>query len=204
MRFNFPAKLIVFLFVSLSLIIATSYVPALAADLSIKTRTKFYSFRAKKFRQVSRQMLRHGPNFGRNGRRVWAKAHREYDWKLTYTKSRGKCAVKHAKVRMKITYTLPRLENEKRVSRRFRSKWKRVFRTLHRHEQTHGRNYKRLAKRLTRELRKLRPQRNCFALRRAAKKLDDKLHKWDIRRNRRFESGERARFTRLQRRIERG
>ena len=158
MRLIFPVKLVVFLFVSLSLMIVTSYVPALAADLSIKTRTKFYSFRAKKFRQVSRQMLRHGPNFGRNGRRVWAKAHRQYNWKLTYSKSRGKCAVKQAKVRMKITYTMPRLENEKRVSNRFRSKWKRVYRTLQRHEQTHGRNYKRLAKRLTRELRKLRPQ----------------------------------------------
>jgi len=99
---------------------------------------------------------------------------------------------------------MTRLENEKRVSGRFRSKWKRVYRTLLTHELAHGRNYKRLAKRLTRELRKLRPQRNCFALKRSAKKLDDKLHNWDIRRNRRFESGERARFTRLQRRIERG
>ncbi len=200
----FPVNLFVFVIVSLSMMVATSYVPAIAGDVSIKTTTKFYSFRAKKFHQVSRQMLRYGPNFGRNGRRVWAKAHRKYDWKLTYSRSRGKCAVKHAQVRMKITYTMPRLENEKRVSGRFRSKWKRVYRTLLTHELAHGRNYKRLAKRLTRELRKLRPQRNCFALKRSAKKLDDKLHNWDIRRNRRFESGERARFTRLQRRIERG
>ena len=113
-------------------------------------------------------------------------------------------AVKRAQVHMKITYTLPRLENERRVSHRFRSKWKRVYRILQRHELRHGRNYRLLAKRLTRELRRLKPQRNCFALKRSAKKLDNKLHKLDIRRNRRFERGERARFTRLQRRIERG
>ena len=197
-------KIFLLLVFSLSFLIIPASNSALAMDLTIKSRTKYYGFRAKKFRQVSRQMLRHGPSFGRNGRRVWAKAKREYVWKLTYHRSSGKCSIKHAQVRMKITYTMPRLENERRVSRRFRSKWKRVYRILQRHEHIHGKNYRQLAKRLTRELRRLKPQRNCFALKRSAQKLDDKLHKLDIRRNRRFESGERARFTRLQRRIERG
>lgn len=203
MFINKIIRLLALLFISISFLATQAGSPATAMDLSIKTRTKFYSFRAKKFRQVSRQMLRRGPSFGQNGRRVWAKAKREYDWKLIYARSRGKCSVKRATVRMKITYTLPRLENERRISRRFRSKWKRVYQILHRHELRHGRNYRLLAKKLTRDLRRLKPQRNCFALKRSAQKLDDKLHKWDIRRNRRFERGERGRFTRLQRRIER-
>ncbi len=198
--FRLPAILAL----AITFLIAHANVPVNAMDLSIKTRTKFYSFRAKKFHQVSRQMLRYGPSFGRNGRRVWAKAKREYDWKLTYLRSNGKCAVKHAEVRMKITYTLPRLENERQVSHRFRSKWKQVYNILHRHELRHGRNYKFLAKKLTHDLQRLKPQRNCFALKRSARRLDDKLHNQDIRRNRRLESGERRRLTRLQRRIERG
>jgi predicted secreted Zn-dependent protease len=177
--------------------------PAYSGDLSIKTRTKYYSFRAKRFRDVSRQMLRHGPGIHVNGRRVWALARREYDWHLDYSRVRGRCTVKNAKVRMKITYVMPRMENEKRVSRRFLAKWHRVFRTLLRHEHAHGRNYQLLAKRLKAGLKRLKPAQNCFALNRAGKHLDKRLHQQDLKRNRRLEGRDRGKFTRMQRRIER-
>lgn len=203
MRIICFSRIVRFFTISFFLTVLWAPTPAWSGDLSIKTRTKFYSFRASHFRDVSRQMLRHGPSFGTYGRRVWALAHREYDWHLEYTRSRGKCLVKSAKVRMKITYILPRMENEKRVKRSFLAKWRRVYRTLLRHEHSHGRNYHILAQKLKAGLRKLKPQRNCFAIRRAAKSLDKRLHKQDIRRNQRFEGRERARFTRMRRRIER-
>ncbi len=196
--FRLPA----FIIVVIALLLPSTF-PVYSADLSIKTRTKYYGFQAKRFRNVARQMRRHGPSFRGYGRRVWAMAHRQYDWDIDYNRQRGKCSPKRVKVKMKITYTMPRLENETRVSAKFLSKWRRVYNILHRHELTHGRNYRLLARRLKAGLLKLAPRRNCFALKRAAKKLDEKLHKLDIKRNRRFETGERSRFTRLQRRIER-
>lgn len=177
---------------------------AFAGDLSIKTRTTHYRIRARKFSDVSRQMLRRGPTLGRNGRRVWATSRRDYDWRLEYLRQRGKCSVKRAIVRMKITYTLPRLENEKRVSRRFRSKWQRVYKILSSHERAHGRNYRTFATHLANALKKMAPQSSCYELRRAGKRLDKKLHRQSTRRNRRFDNRERGRLTRLQRRIERG
>ncbi len=104
---------------------------------------------------------------------------------------------------MKITYTLPRLENEKRLSRSFRTKWRRVYSILRRHELGHGRNYRLLAKRLKAGFSNLKPQKSCFAIKRAAKQLDKLLHKQDIRRNTRHETRDRGYLTRLQRRIER-
>ncbi len=178
--------------------------PVQAAALTIKTRTKHYNFRATRFRDISRQMLRRGPQFGVHGRRVWATSRRDYQWKLEFKRQHGKCSVKRALVKMRITYTMPRLENEKRISPRFLSKWKQVYKILHRHELTHGRNYMTFARHLTSGLQKLAPRKNCFELRRAGKRLDKKLHRQSTRRNKRFDDRERGRLTRLQRGIERG
>ncbi len=210
-RHHPPTRWFIGFFLVVSTILSVQFVSdvtlaqtANRVDLTIKTKTKHYGITARKFSDVARKMLQRGPRFGGFGRRVWAQAFRQYDWHLNYHRARGKCSVKKAKIRMKITYTLPRLENEKRQSRTFRAKWRRIYRILTKHEHVHGRNYRLLAKRFKAALRKLRPQATCRAVKRAIQSIDDRLHKQDLRRNRRFESRERGRFTRLKRQIERG
>ena len=127
----------------------------------------------------------------------------QYDWKLNYRRKNGLCFVKNAIIRMKITYTLPRLENEKSVSPSFRNKWRQVYGVLRRHEQRHGRNYQLLARKLKSGLMHLKPQKSCLAIKRSGNRLDALLHRQDLRRNLRQESSDRRQFTRLRRRIER-
>jgi len=173
-----------------------------SVEVQIKTSTKFYDFRAYRFRDVLRQMLLAAPAAGAFGRKVWAQAQRKYDIKLEYSQTGGKCSIRNAIIAMEITYILPRLENENEISSEFKQKWAHVYRILRHHELAHGRNYAQLAERLKIELAKLGPHDDCKLVKNAVDELDSRLHHQDLEINRRFEFDQRKRFKRIQRLIE--
>jgi len=170
------------------------------AGLRIKERTKYYSISGKTGKQLFRSIGRKGP------RRGHAIATTRTDVKVRNirTKKRGRsCIVTRADVIVTLTYTLPRWRGSRRASKRVRRSWNAFAARVNRHERKHGQISKKYAKKLYREIRRMkgRVSRNCRDFGDRAARRIAKLQSQADREHARFdrrEASSRARVRRLQ------
>ena len=173
--------------------------PASAQSVKITQSTKYYTITGKTAAEFAHSMSRRGPYSRQHRRRAWATAGRDLSFQLVRQKTSKSCRSRGAKVRMKITYTYPKLRGEKRLSSRQRKKWRRMIGLLRKHEQRHGSYYKQLANETYRALKKLKPARTCRQLEQQALKVVKKLAERDSRRNDRFDRNDRANYRAMSR-----
>jgi predicted secreted Zn-dependent protease len=177
---------------------------ALARDVSVATKTRFYGISGDSPRELAEQMNRKGPYSREYRRRVWATAARETTWKVSHRTHKGKCRVNKATIKMQIIYTLPQLRHEHRKKRSLQRVWSAMSAILKRHEEGHGRLYRQLASEMKTRLLRLKPQRNCRKLEQEASALVKSLFKQDKQRNERFERKEAPTYRRMARIVRRG
>ncbi len=170
-----------------------------AMDLKISERNKYYRINGKSAQDFALAMSRKGPYSRQHRRRAWATAGRELSFQLERRKSRGKCAVKRAKVSMEITYTLPKLRSKSRVPKRELKKWRLMLGLLKKHEQTHGRFYRELARKAQKSLRRLPTASSCRQLEQSALQLVRRLSEEDRVRNDRFDERDGRNYRRMSR-----
>lgn len=173
--------------------------PAAAADLEIREETTHYRITGRTTAEFAVSMSRKGPYSRQHRRRAWATASRNMSYQITRERTERGCRVKRAKVRLKISYHMPKPTTLTRVSRRERTKWAKLYRLLDRHEKTHGRFYREFAKTTQRALRRLKPARTCRQLDRDADRLVKKLSDADSLRNDRFDARDRRTYRRVER-----
>ncbi|MDD9909789.1 MAG: DUF922 domain-containing protein [Ahrensia sp.] len=172
---------------------------AALADLKIREVTKHYRITGSTVGQLAASMSKRGPYSRQHRRRAWATASRDMTYLLSSTRGSSGCKVRGVKVRMTITYQMPRPSSLNRLSKRHRTKWRQLYRLLDGHEKVHGRFYREFAKKVERQLRRMRPARSCRELDRRAAAIVKKLGDADSARNDRFD----ARDSRTYRRVER-
>lgn len=107
--------------------------------------------------------------------------------------------MKNVRVKMTITYTMPKLSNASRLSKRERRKWNKMYALLNKHERTHGLYYKQLAKKVRSAVRKLKPSRNCRALEKRADAVIKKLSEQNKKRNQHFDDHDDRNYRRMER-----
>ena len=144
-------------------------------------------------------MSKKGPYSRQHRRRAWATATRDMTYQLYHQKTKSRCKIKAVKVRMKITYEMPKLASKRGVSKRQQRNWNRMFSLLNKHERTHGLYYKQFAKKVYASLRRIKPQRNCRALERRAAAIVAKLGKEDKTRNVNFDRRDGRNYRRMAR-----
>ncbi len=169
------------------------------AEVMVREKTNFYRITGKTTADFARSMSRRGPYSRQHRRRAWATASRDMSYQLTRTKTKTGCRIKAVKVRMKITYRMPKPASLSGVSRREQRKWARLYKLLERHERTHGKFYRRFANDTKRRLMRLRPARNCRKLDRKAAAVVKELSEADSRRNDRFDARDGKTYRRVER-----
>ncbi|MFD0917955.1 DUF922 domain-containing protein [Pseudahrensia aquimaris] len=163
--------------------------PTLAsAEVRITEKTKNYIITGTNARDFARSMSKKGPYSRQHRKRAWATASRDLTFQITRKKSRSGCRVRSVKVSLAIKYVLPKLASTRGVSARERKKWKRMKSLLVKHERTHGRFYKELAKKTERSIKRMAPAKSCQQLERNALKLAKKLSAEDSARNDLFDA----------------
>ena len=143
-----------------AIVFAVTTVGSANAGLRIKERTQYYSITGKTGKQLFRSIGRRGP---RRGHAI-ATTKTSVKIRNIRTKKRGRsCVVTRADVIVTLTYTLPRWRGSTRASRRVRKRWNAFAARVNRHEKKHGQISKNYAKKLYREIRRMkgRVSRNC-------------------------------------------
>lgn len=181
------------------LLASTSNAQAQRSSLKINESTKFYKIRGKTAAEFALSMSKKGPYSRQHGRRAWATATRDMTYQLFHQRSKSSCKIKGVRVRMKITYEMPKLSSTRGVSKRQRNNWKRMYGLLNKHERTHGKFYKQFARKVYASLRSLKPARSCSALERSASRVVDKLAKADKKRNVDFDRRDRRNYRTMER-----
>ncbi len=177
---------------------------AIAKDLTIKVHTKHYSVQGNSTFDLAHSMTQKGPYSFELNNRVWATTDRRVRWKLVWKKSRGQCRVQNAIVRLKITYTLPKLRRSKSTDAKTKRKWNKMLAILTRHEKQHGKLFARFSKDVQNGLLHLKPVARCRDLNVAGEKLVNRLARLDLQRNERFEIKDRPNYQKMSRIIHNG
>ena len=169
------------------------------SSIKINETTKFYRITGKSAGEFAISMSKKGPYSRQHRRRAWATATRDMTYQLYHQKSKSRCTIKAVRVRMKITYEMPKLASTRGVSKRQRNNWNRMYNLLNKHERTHGLYYKQFAKKVYASLRKMKAQPNCRALERSAAQIVARLGKEDKERNVNFDRRDRRNYRRMER-----
>lgn len=187
-------------FAATAFIFAVIAVDSANAGLRIKERTKYYSITGKTGKQLFGSITRRGP---RRGHAI-ATTRTSVKVRNLRTKVRGRrCVVRSADVIVNLTYTLPRWRASRRASKRVRNSWNAFAARVKRHEDVHGQISKKYAKRLYREILRMkgRVSRKCSDFGKRAARRIAKLQRQADREHARFdrrENQQRARVRRLQ------
>lgn len=183
----------------LILLIGSSAAFAKPNGVLIREKTKFYTIDGKTAAEFALSMHRNGPYSRQHRRSAWAITDREITFQLVRQKFKNNCRVRDAKIKLEITYTMPKVRSFNGVSKRERRKWRRMYAILNKHERVHGRYYKQLALNARKQLRKLKPARTCFSLDRMARALFRELSEVDRQRNDRFDVRDSRNYRRMER-----
>ena len=172
-------------------------VPAVA-QVSVTERTRTYLIDGRNAAEFAASMTKRGPYSRQHRQRVWATASRTMRYRVTGRRDGKSCRPGAVSVRMTIEYELPRLRDERRVSRAERTRWRRMLKLLTDHERTHGRFYRELAAKTHRTLTRLPGQRDCRRLERLADATVKKMSARNQKRNDDFDRGDRNRYRRME------
>ena len=151
-----------YLAIMISLIVfAPVAAEAQTSKLDVSESTKYYKIRGRSASEFAYSMTKNGPYSREHGRRAWATATRDMTYQLFHRKSKKNCSIKAVRVKMKITYEMPKLASTRGVSKRQQSNWKKMFGLMNKHERTHGLFYRQFAGKVYASLKKLRPASSC-------------------------------------------
>lgn len=195
-EFRNPCISFAWLFFAAFVLVATS--PAFA-DVTVTERTKTYRVSGNTAAELARSMSKRGPYSRAHRARSWATAARDLRFQIDREFDNGQCRVTGADVRMKITYTMPRLSRTARLNERELSRWTRMTGLLEKHERVHGRFYRELAGKTHRALLRLKPTRSCSTLDKSALAEVKRLSAQDSERNQRFDRRDRRNYSRMNR-----
>ena len=172
---------------------------SIAAPVKIKEKNKFYTIQGKTAPEFAVAMSKRGPYSRQHRQRAWATASRDLTYQLVRKRDAKGCLIRDVKVELEIVYTLPKLRNERTVSKRHRSKWQRMFRLLSRHEKMHGKLYKQFAHNVRRKLLKMSRASSCRKLDREASKIVEILSEQDSQANDLFDLKDRRNYSLMER-----
>lgn len=167
--------------------------------LQITEKTKFYTIKGNNAAELAVSMGKKGPYSRQHKRRAWATAGRKMSYQLFHQKFKNNCRMKNVKVRLTITYTMPKLSRLSKLSKRERRKWNKMYAILNKHERTHGLYYKQLAKKVRSTVRRMKPARNCRVLEARADALVEKLSEQNKKRNQHFDDHDDRNYRRMER-----
>ncbi len=169
------------------------------SSINITEKTKFYRISGKNAAEFAISMSKKGPYSRAHRRRAWATATRDMTYQLFHQKRRNSCKIKAVKVKLKVTYEMPKLRSTRGVSKRNRSKWKRMYGLLNKHERTHGLYYKQFARKVYNSLRRMEAPKSCPALEKNADRLVKHLAQADKKRNVDFDRRDRRNYLTMER-----
>ncbi len=170
-----------------------------AAPIKVNEKNKFYTIQGKTAPEFAVAMSKRGPYSRQHRKRAWATASRDLTYQLVRKRDAKGCKITDVKVELDIVYTLPKLRNERAVSKRHRSKWRRMFNLLSKHEKVHGKLYKQFARNVRREILRMPRASSCRKLDRQAIKIVKTLSEKDSLANDRFDLKDRRNYSLMER-----
>ncbi len=171
----------------------------LAAPVKVKEKIKYYNIQGKTAAEFAVAMSKRGPYSRQHRKRAWATASRDLTYQLVRKRGSKGCSIRDVKVELDIVYTLPKLRNARAVSKRQRSKWRRMFNLLSKHEKVHGKLYKQFARNVRNQLLRMPRASSCRKLDRQAGKIVNALSEKDSLANDRFDLKDRRNYSLMER-----
>lgn len=148
---------------ALALIVLGAFLaPSAAATLS-KTYS-YFPIRGKTLTEIERQLQARGPRLDSTGQRHPGATNLEFNTRVQYGESRGRCLVADARVSVTAKVTLPNWRDRARAEHDVRIIWDTLARDIRRHEESHLVIAKTHARMLEDELKSLPWRRDCRRL----------------------------------------
>ncbi len=188
MKFIYLASIVAI--AAVNLVIVTT-IPSFA-KVTINEKTKYYFVKGKSGKGLTRDLLIRGSRANRVRHAVATTAIDLKVQNLRFDRRKSKCRVKSVLVRLRLTYTYPKLRNRKRTSRRLKKNWDSYYSQIVKHEKTHGKIARSFARQAEKDIRKssTRKTANCRNLTRLLKRKLDRLERKHKRRQIAFDRKE--------------
>ncbi|WP_245440151.1 DUF922 domain-containing protein [Mesorhizobium sp. Z1-4] len=147
--------------------------PAHSASLS-KTYS-YFSIGGRNLDEIQTELDRRGPKLNSTGRRHPGATEMEFNTRIQYGESNGRCRVINAEVRVNAKVILPRWRARRRSDQDTQLIWDTLAADIKRHEESHVVIAKNHARELENALKKLYPERNCEVTAAKAKSTTDRI-----------------------------
>ena len=147
--------------------------PAQSASLS-KTYS-YFSIGGRNLDEIQTELDRRGPKLNSTGRRHPGATEMEFNTKIQYGESNGRCRVINAEVSVRAKVILPRWRSRRRSDSETQLVWDTLAADIKRHEESHVIIAKNHARELENALKKLYPERNCEVTAAKAKSTTDRI-----------------------------
>lgn len=147
--------------------------PAHSASLS-KTYS-YFSIGGRNLDEIQTELDRRGPKLNSTGRRHPGATEMEFNTRIQYGESKGRCRVINAEVRVDAKVILPRWRARRRSDQDTQLIWDTLAADIKRHEESHVVIAKNHARELENALKKLYPERSCEVTAAKAKSTTDRI-----------------------------
>lgn len=160
------------------LVVAALAVPVLSGwkVTGTQVRYAYYPVSGKNHAEIVRSVRRFAPRGGRAYGIGFIDFYPDYDMR----QKDGQCRVTKAETGLSIKLKLPEWKGPKDAPRAAARLGRHFERAIRRHEMQHVKIAERYARIMTRDLKKLKPEKNCWALRRTARDLIRKIKKQHV------------------------
>jgi len=140
-------------------------IPALANGAPLISKSYgYFNIDGKTAEDLDRELERRGPLTKNTGHRHPGATEIRFGGDVTYVERNGRCSVGGAKVTLRTHLILPRWSNRRRADKELRFIWDTLSADIKRHEERHAEIARTHARRLEKELLRLRPAKECADL----------------------------------------
>ena len=179
-------------FLAVFLSAAITVPPPASAKPRTKTKYTYYTISGKSARNLYQQMVSRGPHVSGDRALAATSVKTQQTGELS---GKSTCRVRNYKLSMDFTIRLPKVRNEKSLTPRLRKRWKAFYQFVRRHEQRHRSIWIGCAKRIEREVRKVR-SKSCRKVDQKANEIFKKLSAACDKQHNRFDAAEQKRLAR--------
>ncbi|MCO5065937.1 MAG: DUF922 domain-containing protein [Rhizobiaceae bacterium] len=160
----------------LLLLVAAGIVPANTASAeTLSLSYSYFTIGGATPTEMEDEMAKHGPEIKGSAYRHPGATRMEFSSRIGYRKEEARCSIVSAQVAIKVKVILPRWKRPRGADEGTRIFWDVLSADIVRHEESHlviARNH---ARSLERQLRALRPEKDCDTLAKEAEKLKEKV-----------------------------
>lgn len=168
--------------------------PAAQAETITRKSFSYFSVGGKTAAELDRELSRRGPAVKATGMRHPGATRMKFGGNVTYAETNGRCRIAEATITLDTRIILPRWKNRQRAEAGLALVWDTLARDIKRHEERHAEIARIHARKLEEAIDKLRPRRDCEAMKARVAEVTNRILADHDREQARFDRTESINF----------